>query len=42
VRGKDIVPARGKTRLQSGDHVYVFFQPKDRPFIELLFGGPEA
>lgn len=42
VRGKDIVPARGKTRLQPGDHVYVFFQPKDRPFIELLFGGPEA
>lgn len=42
VRGEDLIAARGDTVLQAGDHVYVFFKSKDRPLIELLFGGPEA
>jgi cell volume regulation protein A len=41
VRGRDLIAARGGTRIQPGDHVYVFFRPADRPFMELLFGGPE-
>jgi len=42
VRGRELIAPRGQTMLQAGDHVYVFFQPKDRPVIELLFGGPEG
>ena len=41
VRGEDLMAARGDTVLAAGDHAYVFFQPQDRPFIELLFGRPE-
>jgi potassium/hydrogen antiporter len=41
VRGRELVAARGNTKLEEGDHVYVFFKPEDRPFIELLFGRPE-
>lgn len=42
IRGNDLLPARGNTVLQPGDHAYVFFQPEDRPLIELLFGSPET
>ncbi len=42
VRGRDLIAARGSTQIQPGDHVYVFFRPEDRPFMELLFGGPES
>jgi cell volume regulation protein A len=42
VRGKDLVAARGQTMLLPGDHVYVFFRPADRRYIELLFGQPES
>jgi cell volume regulation protein A len=42
VRDRQLVAARGHTRLEAGDHVYVFFRAKDRPIMELLFGGPEA
>jgi cell volume regulation protein A len=42
VRGKDLVAARGPTMLLPGDHVYLFFRPEDRRYIELLFGSPEA
>lgn len=41
VRGDELVAARGRTRLQAGDHAYVFFRPEDRSYIELLFGRPE-
>jgi cell volume regulation protein A len=42
VRGEELVAARGNTVLQPGDHVYVFCQPEDRAFIELLFGRPQG
>jgi potassium/hydrogen antiporter len=42
VRGEDLVAARGETVLEPDDHVYVFFRPSDRPYIELLFGRPET
>ncbi len=41
VRGTQLLAARGSTRLENGDHVYVFCRREDRPLIELLFGGPE-
>jgi cell volume regulation protein A len=41
VRGDLLVPAKGSTTLQPGDHVYVLAQPEDRPLIQLIFGRPE-
>lgn len=41
VRGNELLAAKGNTILQPGDHIYVFYRPEDRPFIELLFGRPE-
>ncbi|HMO27450.1 MAG TPA: potassium/proton antiporter [Tepidisphaeraceae bacterium] len=42
VRDRSPIPAKGKTRLQAGDHVYLFFPDAERTFIELLFGSPEG
>lgn len=42
VRGPELVAARGPTVLQAGDHVYVFFRPADRAYVELLFGRREG
>jgi cell volume regulation protein A len=42
VRGNDLVAARGHVVLLPGDHVYVFFRPADRRYIELLFGQRET
>ena len=41
VRGNELVAARGPTRLEPGDHVYVFCRPEDRPFVQLMFGRSE-
>lgn len=38
VRGTELHAARGKTRLEPGDHVYIFCKPADEPMIGLLFG----
>ena len=42
VRGDRLVPPKGSTRLEPGDHVYVVTQGEDRTFIQLMFGRPEA
>jgi potassium/hydrogen antiporter len=42
VRGNRLIPPRGSTVLQPGDHVYVLTQPEDRGLIQLMFGRPEA
>lgn len=42
VRGGVLVAAKGGTRLEAGDFVYVFFKDEDRPLVELLFGPPTA
>lgn len=39
IRGEELIAARGATRLQAGDHVYVFCRAEDRAFIELMFGS---
>jgi cell volume regulation protein A len=41
VRGDRLVPPKGSTTLQPGDHVYVIAQQEDRPLIQLMFGRPE-
>jgi cell volume regulation protein A len=42
VRGEELVPPKGQTRLEPGDHVYVFSRTDDLPYIQLLFGRPEG
>jgi cell volume regulation protein A len=38
VRGHHLVPARGATHIEAGDHVHVFCKPDDKPLVLLLFG----
>ncbi len=40
MRGAALIAARGSTVLTPGDHIYLFCHQHDRPFIDLLFGGP--
>jgi len=43
VRGETLFAPRGDTLFETGDHVYLFCRgEEDRPFLELLFGRPEA
>jgi cell volume regulation protein A len=42
VRGRELVPPKGDTRLESGDHVYIFTHPEDVFLVRLMFGRPEA
>ena len=41
VRGHELVPPRGQTALEPGDHVYVFARPEESAFVKLLFGRQE-
>jgi cell volume regulation protein A len=41
LRGDELLPARGATAFQPGDHVYVLTRQEDRGFIHLLFGDSE-
>ena len=42
VRGQELIPPKGNTVLQAGDHVYVISRPEDAPLMQLLFGRPEG
>ena len=42
VRGRELVPPKGDTRIESGDHVYIFAHTEDLFLIRLMFGRPEA
>lgn len=42
VRGAELIPPRGQTRLMPHDHVYVFCRAEDLGLIQLLFGSSEA
>lgn len=42
VRGSRLVPPKGSTRLEPGDHVYLVALAEDRPLMQLMFGRPEA
>ena len=41
VRGSELVPPRGPTPLEPGDHVYVFARPGEKALVQLLFGRQE-
>lgn len=41
VRGGEMMAPKGRTVLQTGDHVYVFARPADLPFLQLMFGRAE-
>jgi potassium/hydrogen antiporter len=42
VRGDSLIPPKGSTILQLGDHVYVITKPEDLSEIQLIFGRPES
>ncbi len=42
IRGTELMAPRGTTELQEGDHVYVFHQLQDLPFLGLMFGLQEG
>lgn len=41
IRGDEMIPPKGTTRLLPGDHVYVVARPEDRDFMHLMFGRAE-
>jgi cell volume regulation protein A len=41
VRGDDLIPPKGSTMVEPGDHVYVITRSEDLSEIQLLFGKPE-
>jgi cell volume regulation protein A len=41
VRGHELIPPRGQTALEPGDHVYVFAKPDEKALVQLLFGRQE-
>ncbi len=36
-RNKTVIPPRGSTRLQSGDHLFVVIRPETRAFVDCVF-----
>ena len=42
VRGDSLIPPKGSTTLQLGDHVYVITKREDLSEIQLIFGRPEG
>jgi cell volume regulation protein A len=41
VRGNDLIPPKGSTIVEPGDHVYVITRSEDIREMQLLFGRPE-
>ncbi len=41
VRGNRLVPPKGSTVFEPGDHVYLVTQPEDRALMQLMFGRAE-
>lgn len=42
VRGDSLIPPKGSTTLELGDHVYVITKREDLSEIQLIFGRPEG
>ncbi|MGQ0814285.1 MAG: potassium/proton antiporter [Gemmatimonadota bacterium] len=42
VRGDSLIPPKGNSVLEVGDHVYVITRPHDLGEIQLMFGRPET
>lgn len=41
-RGKDVIPPRGSTKLEEGDHLFIVTKPDTRLFIEQVFSTDGA
>jgi potassium/hydrogen antiporter len=42
-RGGDVIPPRGSTQIEAGDHVFVVLRPEVRSVVDRIFGrGPAA
>ena len=41
VRGNRMIAPRGSTLFEAGDHVHLYCEAADAPFLGLLFGRPE-
>lgn len=40
VRGQNIIPPRGRTRVEAGDHVFIVLRPEARPLVDDVFSTP--
>lgn len=40
VRGQHIIPPRGRTRVEAGDHVFIVLRPEARPLVDDVFSSP--
>jgi len=40
VRGQELIPAKGRTRFEEGDFVYIFCRREDEANVGLIFGQP--
>jgi len=36
-RGSAVIPPRGSTRLEAGDHLFVVLKPINQPFVDCVF-----
>lgn len=36
-RGSAVIPPRGSTRLEAGDHLFVVLKPNNQPFVDCVF-----
>ena len=41
IRDREMIPPRGDTVLENGDHIYVFGRAEDKEILVLMFGRPE-
>jgi cell volume regulation protein A len=42
IRGREVIPPRGSTKIAAGDHIYLLSREEDLPFISLIFGKRES
>jgi potassium/hydrogen antiporter len=42
IRGRQIIPPRGSTKIAASDHIYLLSREEDLPFISLIFGKRES
>jgi potassium/hydrogen antiporter len=41
-RGQEVIPPRGTTKIEAGDHVFVVMKPQGRSLVDRLFGRKVA
>jgi hypothetical protein len=40
-RDQQVIPPRGRTRLEADDHVFIVLKPEARPLVDTIFSGAE-